>query len=349
MFFFRFAAGHILALPFLVLALPATAQTLLRYTDHEPLGNMRTTLLREFFDEVQRESKGRLEISAHWNGEISSGYNALSVVGIGEQAELGVIVPEYSDKALPLHQIFKGFLTGPTGANQVRFLRAVYKQVPELGQELGRNNVVPILIATGYPVGFFSASSLNAIGDIKHKRWRTASFWHRDFLNNYGAIPVTMPWSPDVATALGDGRLDGLMVNIDSAVDLNVPESAPNTLASKRLWLGHVYIIGMNRNRWEKLPPSDKKAITRAAEATYRKMGPTMDSSFSKLMAILDSSGRKVRLLESAEVDAFASECQSNQVQDEWAQKQKEQGVASAPSVLNKIRTLWRTAMRSEQ
>ena len=326
----------------------AAAQTELRYSDHEPLGNMRTSVINTFFQDVEKRSNGRLKIERHWGGDISSGYDALSKLSTGSQADLTVIVPEYSAKALPLHQVFKGFLTGPSGANQVNLLRQIYARIPEFDAELRKNDVVPVLISTGYPVGFFSSRQMEGLQALKGHRWRTASFWHRDFLTNYGAVPVTMPWGPEVATALGDGRLDGLMVNIDSAVDLDVPKTAPHSLVSKRLWLGHVYIVGMNRAAWDRLSEADRRAFKEAADIAYRTMGATMDRRFDEMVVDLRRQGKTSRLLTTAEVDSFADASDVIEVQDTWARAQEAQGVSGARSVLKRVRTFWRRAISRE-
>ena len=49
------------------------AQTL-TFTDHEPMGNMRTQVTRQFFRLVEQESKGRIRIDHHWNGELPPSY-----------------------------------------------------------------------------------------------------------------------------------------------------------------------------------------------------------------------------------------------------------------------------------
>ena len=55
----------------------ASAETII-YSDHEPLGNMRTTFLHEiFFKNIEKESRGNLKIEEHWNSELSTGYDAL--------------------------------------------------------------------------------------------------------------------------------------------------------------------------------------------------------------------------------------------------------------------------------
>ena len=73
-------------------------------------------------------------------------------------------------------------MTGPSGDAQVQILRRIYADIPELTVEYQKNGVTPLLIATGYPVAFFSVKPLQSLDDIKGQTWRTASFWHRQLL-----------------------------------------------------------------------------------------------------------------------------------------------------------------------
>lgn len=140
---------------------------ILKYSDHEPLGNMRTQFIKAvFFKAIEEESKGRLKIDDHWKSEISTGYDALSAVAVKETADMAIVVPEYASKNLPLHQLFKSFPAGPSGAEHVKFFRRVFAEVPEFRQELEKENVVNLFAATGYPVGFFSTKKLNSL-DIR--------------------------------------------------------------------------------------------------------------------------------------------------------------------------------------
>lgn len=105
-------------LSMLVVTASLRSQTL-TFTDHEPLGNMRTRVTEHFFRLVEQESKGRIRIDDHWNGEISSSYDAYETVLEGENADMATVVPEYDSQRMPLHQLFKSFLTGPSGKAQV--------------------------------------------------------------------------------------------------------------------------------------------------------------------------------------------------------------------------------------
>jgi len=45
----------------------AKAETVLRYSDHEPYGNMRTRFINDvFFKNIESESQGRIKIEPHW-------------------------------------------------------------------------------------------------------------------------------------------------------------------------------------------------------------------------------------------------------------------------------------------
>ena len=219
----------------------AMARTLI-YSDHEPLGNMRTKFLHEvFFQKIAEESKGKIQIQENWNSELSTGYDALKKVKSGE-IDFAVIVPEYDSKNLPLHQLFKSFPLGLSGNNQAKFLKNIYEEIPALNDELSEQNLIPIYVAMGYPVAFFSVKPLDSPINIKNQKWRSASFWHKDQLKNVGAIPVTISWGEKVFKALQNGELDGLMVNIDSGYDIKAQEIAPYVLTSKKIvaWT-HLY------------------------------------------------------------------------------------------------------------
>jgi TRAP-type C4-dicarboxylate transport system substrate-binding protein len=322
---------------FLVPEAAADVKTL-RYSDHEPLGGMRTRFIKDvFFAAVEKESHGRLKIEAHWNAELSSGYDALRTVGKGEVTDMAIVVPEYMAAELPLHQIFKSFPTGPEGAKQVSFFRRVYDDVPEFSAELEKIKVVPVFLATGYPVAFYGTKPLGTLDEIKGQSWRTASFWHQDFLRNAGATPVKMHWGEEVYKALAARTLDGLMVNVDSGYMLKVHEAAPNVLVSRSLWVGHLYLLTMNSNTWEGLSREDKEAIQRAAETSYNALGLVMDSSFNIMLADLSKNGAKVRQLDNSEVETWTATTRYAEVQAGWVKEQDSKGVKDAGTVLQKV------------
>lgn len=319
---------------------PARAQTaaaaprVLKFSDHEPLGGMRTRFLKDVvFPAIERESNGRLKIEDHWDGAVAKAYDALGAVSKGQSTDMATVVPEYTAKELPLHQIFKGFPVGPTGGRQVDFFNRVYAEVPAFPAELEKNDIVQIFFGTGYPVAFFSTAPLADLDGVSGGRWRSASFWHLDFLRNVGATPVTMHWGPEIYDALKAKTLDGLMVNVDSGYMLKVHETAPHVLVSKDMWLGHVYILAMNRSVWNGLEQQDRDAIRRAATASYRTLGSVMEQSFEEQVDALQQAGATLRVLDRKEAARWADAARYDEVQSAWAQKQAASGLDAAPAL----------------
>ena len=108
----------------------AQAETVLRYSDHEPYGNMRTRFINDvFFKNIESESQVRIKIEPHWGGSIAKAHDELQAIA-DHKTDLIVAVPEYSLQQLPLHQLFKGFMTGPSGDAQVQTLRRIYADIP---------------------------------------------------------------------------------------------------------------------------------------------------------------------------------------------------------------------------
>lgn len=299
---------------------------------------MRTRFLKDvLFRAIEKESNGRLKIEDHWNGELASGYKALDVVGKSGGADMAIIVPEYTAKELPLHQVFKSFPKGPSGGKQVDFFRRVYARVSAFTEELNGNNIAPVFFATGYPVAFFSTKPLNTLDDLKGGKWRSASFWHQDYLKNAGATPVSMPWGPGIYDALKARTLDGLMVNVDSGYMLKVHEAAPNVLVSKDLWLGHIYILGINSDVWNELTVDDRAAIQRAAQTAYLTLGSAMDQSFDAQVDELRKGGASVRILSPNEVDRWQVTTRYRDIQAAWVQAHCGEGVANVGSTLDRV------------
>jgi TRAP-type C4-dicarboxylate transport system substrate-binding protein len=325
----------------------AASAKVLRYSDHEPLGGMRTRFLKDvLFPAIEREAEGRLKIEAHWNGEVAIAYDALAAVGERRTTDLATLVPEYFAEKMPMHQLFKSFPTGPAGQQQVEFFRRVYAQAPGFAKELQANDTVEIFLGTGYPVAFFSREPLTALPNIRGEKWRSASFWHQDFLRNAGATPVSMHWGPAIYDALKAKSLDGLMVNVDSGYMLNVHEAAPHVLVSRDLWLGHLYVVAMNKSTWNGLPQEDQDAIRRAATSAYATLGSVMDRHLDEQINQLKAEGVQVRTLGHTEVEQWATLTQYTRVQDAWVAAQQAKGVEHLDGGLATCRALMREASK---
>ncbi|ROV54416.1 hypothetical protein EGS38_11075 [Neisseria chenwenguii] len=139
---------------------------------------------------------------------------------------------------------------------------------------------------------------------------------------------------------LKTGELGGLMVNVDSGYDIGAHKSAPYILTSQQLWLGHIYPVVMNAERWKKLSKSDQAAFTKAAQKVYGTLGDTLDKSYDDMLLKLIKDGAVVRMPNGQEVTKFAQAANYQNQQNQWAAKQEAEGVKNVQSVLQKLRNL---------
>jgi len=154
-----------------------------------------------------------------------------------------------------------------------------------------------------------------------------------------------MHWGPEIYKALEEKALDGIMVNVDSGFELKVYEHAPYLLTSKDLWLGHLYIVAMNKNTWNELAEEDKGAILRAAKISYKTLGNVMDKSFDSQMEALKKEGTTVRILNRKEVNDFQTAIKFQEVQEKWTKAQKAIG-READLVLKKVNAILYKTMK---
>lgn len=100
----------------LCIGISASAQKILKYSDHESPNEMRTLFLKNiFFPEIEKKSKGRIKIDPHWDGELSISYDALKKVSKGDTVDITTVVPEYAAAQLPTHQFIQKFFDRPDG------------------------------------------------------------------------------------------------------------------------------------------------------------------------------------------------------------------------------------------
>lgn len=341
-----FCLSRILIFTLALLSLGAAhGETVLRYTDHEPYGNMRTRAIQDlFFSAIEKESNGRVRVEPHWNGELAISYEALPALQKGEEADIGIVVPEYSPQQLPLFQLFKSFPLGPeTGAKQVQFFQNVFHDLPQFNTELAQNNLVNLQFFLGYPAAFFNTQPGLALNKLKRTTWRTASFWHQAFLEQAGAKVVKMPWNERITQALKAGELNGVLVNLDSGDDIHAQQAAKYVQFSPRLWLGHVYLLVMNKTRWEALSAEDKAAIQRAAQSTQQALGPLLDRSINEMITKMTRQGAEVKRLTPDALRAWQQASQYQQQQKKWL---AEKGGKDAEHLLPLIASRLEDAMR---
>lgn len=117
-------------------------------------------------------------------------------------------------------------------------------------------------------------------------------------------------------------------------------------LISKKLWLGHLYILAINEKVWGKLSPEDQAAILRAAQTAYQSLGAVMDQSFNTQIDDLRNVGATVRILKPQEVAQWQTTTRYRDAQAKWVKEQEAKGVNDAGTVMKEVNAIMDETMQ---
>jgi len=317
----------------------------LNYSDHDPLGGMRTQFVKDvWLPELVEQGGGEIRVRDFWGGALLSSKEILKGVGDGV-ADIGMVYPGHYPRQLVAHSVFSLFPRGPTNfADIIWFYRRVYEEVPAFEAELRRANVMSLMITAGLPGAFSSTSPLENLDDIKGDRWRGGGKWPLRYLANIGAIPVAVPWG-DTYMALQTGTLDGTFTNYDGLRMMKLDEAAPNLLVSKELWYALPFLHVVNARKFERLPEGARQALLRAAAVAEQKFATTYDAAFESIRAEQLAAGFIVTDMLPGDLVRWENSEALVSLQSEWVSEAESAGLTNAAEIMEQVRAIHRVAM----
>ena len=327
-----------------LLALGATsvqaADITLKYSDHDPLGGMRTNFLKNvWLPEIEKQTNGKVKIQDFWGGALFSSKEQLKGVGDGV-ADMGFIYPGHYPGQLPAHSVFNLFPRGPQKfSDMAKLYKMVYDQVPEFKAELKKANVFSVLITAGLPGAFVGKKSLKSLADIKGDKWRAGGKWKLKFLENAGAVPVAVPWG-DVYMSLQTGAIEGCFTNYDGLHMMKFDEVAQNLLISKALWYATPFLQIFSIKTFDKLPKDVQDGILRASEIASEKFGQVYNAAFDQVKSEQLASGYTVTELSDADIVKWENAEKLTELRAEWIKESEKAGLKTAAQVMEKVAAL---------
>ena len=321
----------------------------IKYSDHDPPGGMRTEFLKNvLLPEIVKQTAGQVKIQDFWGGALMGSKEILK--GIGDRVtNMGFVYPGHYPGQLVAFTILKLFPRGPSKfENMVWFYRKAYEEIPEFKAELKKVNQMTLLFTAGLPGAFTSTKPLSGLNDIEGYKWRAGDKWALRFLQNAGAVPVSVPWG-DVYMALQTGTIDGCFTNYDGLHMMKFDEVAPNLLISKELWFAMPFIHNVNLSFWNGLPKDIQKGILKACEIAEEKFAKTYEDAFDKIVAEQKAAGYKVTVMSKEDVLKWENPERLDKMQEQWVKEAAAAGLKTAPSVMKKMKVLHKQAMEREK
>jgi len=319
----------------------AAAETIkMKYSDHDPPGGMRTNFVKDvWLTEIEAQTDGVVKIQDFWGGALLGSKEVLKGIGDGV-TQMGFIYPGHYPGQLPAHTLLKLFPRGPSKfENMVWFYRKIYEEVPEFKAELENANVMVAMFTAGLPGAFCGKNPLAGIEDLQGDKWRAGDKWGLRFLENAGAVPVSVPWG-DVYMALQTGAIDGCFTNYDGLHLMKFDEVAQNLLVSKSLWYGMPFLHLINLDYFNGLPKEVQDGILKASEIAEQKFAETYEAAFDQVMSEQKAAGYTVTEMSESDISTWENADELEKLQAVWVEEAEKAGLKTAASVLEKVKAI---------
>jgi TRAP-type C4-dicarboxylate transport system substrate-binding protein len=250
-----------LALPVVT---PAYAQTIKwDMAESFPATSLAGQASGDFARLVKEKTKGRIDITVHYNGSI----------GIAERdlltsVEKGVVPLSSTilDKVLSTMPV-AGAQFFPFMAGSMRDGAAMWNAIrPYASTTLGNMNQVLLFESYGLPVGLWSKKPINDLAALRTLKLRTNNPNTTKTFQNAGVSPTFLAWG-DVPPALSTGVIDSVITSCESGISARFPEQL-KYYSRLNLEIG-VFLVHMHKPTLDQLPAELKKAVMEsAAEAS---------------------------------------------------------------------------------
>ncbi len=257
----HFVRTLVAAATVLVLAAPAGAQTVLKFSHTDQPGGLRQKAAELFGQKVEQYTQGRYKVQVFPAGQLANDPKAV------EQLQLGGIdftvtgtgtyathIPTLNLTALPY--LVESYEQGWKLYDESKWLKEQFAKGPTKG----------FRHLSTFEAGFRSMTTkepLASPADAKGKKLRSfPNEMMRWTLESIGFNLVIMPL-PEVYLAIQQGVVSGQENPVDTIFANKFYEVAPNVTLTQ-----HVYSpipLTISEKTWEKLSPADREAITKAA------------------------------------------------------------------------------------
>lgn len=330
--------AFLLAISFSTVSLAGTVK--MKYSDHDPPGGMRTNFVKNvWLPEIEKQTNGQVKIQEFWGGALMGSKEILKGIGDGV-TQMGFVYPGHYPGQLPAHTILKLFPRGPSKFEDMAwFYRKIYEEVPEFKAELEKANVMTVLFTAGLPGAFCGKNPLSGIDDVKGDKWRAGDKWGLRFLENAGAVPVSVPWG-DVYMALQTGTIDGCFTNYDGLHLMKFDEVASNLLVSKSLWYAMPFLHLINIDFFNGLPKEVQDGILGASETAEKKFAQTYEEAFGQVMSEQKAAGYTVTEMSKADITKWENADKLDQLQATWVADAEKAGLKTAAAVMAKVKAI---------
>lgn len=336
--------GKLAIVLFATLHATATADTI-RYADSDPTNCLRCGLLLEsYFPSLAAATNDQLQVNGLFGGVLGSNKENLKLASTGV-VEFSSTFVGYHNNIFPAQSAFDLFPTGPKEfENQLYFYREAYSRIPEIQEELERNNLKLVMITPLLHLAFAAKTPISSLDDIQGQKWRAGTKWLLRYLENTGAAPVSIPWG-DVYVSLETGVIDGVLTNYDALNHAKFFEPAPHILISPELWMANPMIYLVNKGYWDSLPQNVQEAWLEVSREIELEWGRRLSAARDDIIKSQESQGVSITKMSGNDLAMWNHSNAIEKARADWITEAKKAGLSNAEDVLNVLKEIHSEAL----
>lgn len=280
----------LLAAAALAMALPAAAQTVLKFSHTDQQSGARQAAAQVFAKKVEELTQGRYKVNIFCCSQLGNDPKNIEQLALGGIDFTVSATGSYAPHVPSLNLTMMPFLVDSYAQgwklyDESKWLQAQFAKAPEKG----------FRFLSTWEAGFRSMTTkepLNKPSDATGKKLRTfPNEMMRWTLEAMGFNIQIMPL-PEVYLAIQQGAVSGQENPVDTIYSNKFYEVAPNVTLTN-----HVYSpipLAISEKTWQKLAPADQQAVMEAARISAKFSREMISGNDAKQLAEMTAKGAKI-------------------------------------------------------
>lgn len=300
-------------------AAPAQAQTAWNLPTPYPDGNFHTRNVRQFVEDVEKATGGKLKITVHSNGSL------IRMPEIKRSVQAGAVqMGEILVSTLANEDAMFGFDSNPFLAPDYAAAAKLYAAAkPYLEQRLEKQGLKLLYSVAWPPQGIYAKQPLESVTDLRGVKFRTYSPQTGRFAELMGAVPTTVQ-VPEIAQAFRTGLVDAMITSAATGVDTQAWDYLSHYYDTKAFLPQNIVFV--SKRAFDGLDEATRKALLDAAAAAETRGWDVSRVENQKLKETMASKG--INIMEPSPKLVGELATIGRTISDEWAKRAGTDGQA---------------------
>jgi TRAP-type C4-dicarboxylate transport system substrate-binding protein len=280
-------------------------------------GEFHTRNVRQFAEDVQKATGGKLEIQVHSNGSLIKHPDMLRAVSTGQVNIAEFLLSQFGNE----DPIFEADNLPFVAAGYDEAMKFYQAQKPLLEKHLAARGLT-MLYSVAWPgQGIYTKEPLKSIADLKGTKFRTYSPLTARLAELLGASP-TVVQVPDVPQMFATGGIQAMITSSATGTSTKAWEFVKNFYNTSAFHPKNAVVA--NTRAFSRLPQDQQKALKDAAsKAESRGWGMSKARQF-EANEMLQKNGMTIHEPDAAMKTAYQKV--GNQILEEWLKKAGPEG-----------------------